>query len=158
MHAFESAMALPCLDGWRRAAVFEPLADGGMGFQPLADLATAAFVGGRAAAAAGAEEERAVRGGHRDADLEGATAELRTQWGLDATAVLSCSTLAVRLGGMRRAQRALTVHVQAEQQGGRTRRTAKAAIYIKTVCLTNEEVVPAGAFLVAKDKVPTKLD
>ena len=48
--------------------------------------------------------------------------------------------------------------MQAEQQAGRTSPKAKEAIYIKTVCLTNEEVVPAGALLAAKGKVPTKLD
>ena len=63
LRAFEAALALPRLDGWRRAAVFEPLADGGVGLQPLADLTTAAFIGGRAAATAGEEEQREVRRG-----------------------------------------------------------------------------------------------
>ena len=112
LRAFEAALALPRLDGWRRAAVFEPLADGGVGLQPLADLTTAAFIGGRAAATAGEEEQREVRRGHRDADLERATADLRTQWGLDATAVLGCTTLALHLGGLRRAQRAVAVRVR----------------------------------------------
>ena len=64
--AFERALSLSVLRGLQREALFEPVADGGMGLQPVADTAVAAFVGGRAAPAAGPEEERVIRGGRRD--------------------------------------------------------------------------------------------
>ena len=50
-----------------------------------------------------------------------------------------------------------TMNVQQAPQVGKTHGRAKHAIVIKTVCITNDEVVPKGASLVVKGKLPTKL-
>ena len=50
-----------------------------------------------------------------------------------------------------------TMNVQPAQQAGRTPGRAKQAIVVKTVCITNEEVVPKGASLVVIGTLPTRL-
>ena len=50
-----------------------------------------------------------------------------------------------------------TMNVQQAPQVGKTHGKAKHAIVIKTVCITNNEVVPKGACLVVQGKLPTRL-
>ena len=50
-----------------------------------------------------------------------------------------------------------TMNMLQAPQVGKTHGRAKPAVVIKTVCITNDEVVPKGASLVVKGTLPTKL-